>query len=714
MKRLLVVLVIIVALLITWQSGGFSLLTLENLKFQQAELSSWRDLNPVGASVTFFLIYVLVTALSIPGAVIMTLAGGALFGLLWGGILISFASTLGATLAMLASRYLISDWVRSKFASSIAPIDEGVEKDGPFYLFTLRLIPIFPFFMINLLMGLTRMPAKTFWWVSQLGMLAGTLVFVNAGTQLAKIDSLSGILTFEIIGAFALLGIFPLIARKIVELVQARKVYEGWNKPKKFDTNLIVIGAGSGGLVSAYIAAAVKAKVTLIEKHQMGGDCLNTGCVPSKAIIRSARQAYEMRQADQFGIQSVEPQVDFAAVMGRVKNVIEQIEPHDSVERYTNLGVDVIQGTASIVSPWEVSVTKENGEQQTLSAKSVIIATGARPRVPNIPGLDQVDYLTSDTLWELNELPKRFIVLGGGPIGCELSQAFSRLGSEVSIVQRAPHLMPREDEDAQVLVEQQFSDEGIDLHLSSTAKEVVVREGQAYLLVEHAGEIVELPFDKLLLALGREANTSGFGLETLGIETRENGTLDCNGFMQTRFPNVYVCGDVTGPFQFTHVAAHQAWFAAVNALFSGFKRFKVDYRVIPWVTFTDPEVARVGLSESEAKAQGLAYEVTRYGIDDLDRAIADGDDHGFVKVITVAGKDKILGVTIVGKHSAELLAEFVLAMKYGLGMNKLLGTIHTYPTFSEANKYAAGEWKRAHVSPKIMVWLARFHAWRRS
>ncbi|WP_293265412.1 FAD-dependent oxidoreductase [Neptunomonas sp.] len=714
MKRLLVVLVIIVALLITWQSGGFSLLTLENLKFQQTELSSWRDLNPVGASVTFFLIYVLVTALSIPGAVIMTLAGGALFGLLWGGILISFASTLGATLAMLASRYLISDWVRSKFASSIAPIDEGVEKDGPFYLFTLRLIPIFPFFMINLLMGLTRMPAKTFWWVSQLGMLAGTLVFVNAGTQLAKIDSLSGILTFEIIGAFALLGIFPLIARKIVELVQARKVYEGWNKPKKFDTNLIVIGAGSGGLVSAYIAAAVKAKVTLIEKHQMGGDCLNTGCVPSKAIIRSARQAYEMRQADQFGIQSVEPQVDFSAVMGRVKNVIEQIEPHDSVERYTNLGVDVIQGCATIVSPWEVSVTKENGEQQTLSAKSVIIATGARPRIPNIPGLDQVDYLTSDTLWELNELPKLFIVLGGGPIGCELSQAFSRLGSDVSVVQRAPHLMPREDGDAQVLVQQQFVDEGITLHLSSTAKEVVVREEQAYLLVEQAGETVELPFDKLLLALGREANTSGFGLETLGIETRENGTLDCNGFMQTRFPNVYVCGDVTGPFQFTHVAAHQAWFAAVNALFGGFKRFKVDYRVIPWVTFTDPEVARVGLSESEAKAQGLAYEVTRYGIDDLDRAIADGDDHGFVKVITVAGKDKILGVTIVGKHSAELLAEFVLAMKYGLGMNKLLGTIHTYPTFSEANKYAAGEWKRAHVSPKIMVWLARFHAWRRS
>ncbi|WP_372739526.1 FAD-dependent oxidoreductase [Neptunomonas sp.] len=714
MKRLFVIFLIVITLLITWQAGGFSLLTLENLKSQQAALITWRDLHPVGASVAFFVFYVLVTALSIPGAVVMTLAGGALFGLLWGGILISFASTLGATLAMLASRYLISDWVRRKFGASIAPIDAGVEKDGSFYLFTLRLIPIFPFFMINLLMGLTRMPAKTFWWVSQLGMLAGTLVFVNAGTQLAKIDSLSGILSFEIIGAFALLGVFPLIARKIVETLKARKVYKGWNKPKRFDTNLIVIGAGSGGLVSAYIAAAVKAKVTLIEKHQMGGDCLNTGCVPSKALIRSARQAYEMRQAGQFGIQSVEPDVDFPAVMARIKNVIQQIEPHDSVERYTNLGVDVIQGTANIVSPWEVSVTQDNGEQQTLSAKSVIIATGARPRIPDIPGLDQVDYLTSDSLWELNELPKRFVVLGGGPIGCELSQAFARLGSEVSIVQRPAHLMPREDQEAQALVEQQFTEEGIALYLSGTAKEVIVRDGQAYLLVEQAGEVIELPFDKLLLALGREANTSGFGLEKLGIESRKNGTLDCNGFMQTRFPNVYVCGDVTGPFQFTHVAAHQAWFAAVNALFSGVKRFKADYRVIPWVTFTDPEVARVGVSESEARSQGLDYEVTRYGIDDLDRAIADGDNHGFVKIITLAGKDKILGVTIVGKHSAELLAEFVLAMKYGIGLNKILGTIHTYPTFSEANKYAAGEWKRAHVSPKVMLWLARFHTWRRS
>ncbi|WP_372742299.1 FAD-dependent oxidoreductase [Neptunomonas sp.] len=714
MKRLFVIFLIVITLLITWQAGGFSLLTLENLKSQQAALIAWRDLHPVGASVAFFVFYVLVTALSIPGAVVMTLAGGALFGLLWGGILISFASTLGATLAMLASRYLISDWVRRKFGASIAPIDAGVEKDGSFYLFTLRLIPIFPFFMINLLMGLTRMPAKTFWWVSQLGMLAGTLVFVNAGTQLAKIDSLSGILSFEIIGAFALLGVFPLIARKIVETLKARKVYKGWNKPKRFDTNLIVIGAGSGGLVSAYIAAAVKAKVTLIEKHQMGGDCLNTGCVPSKALIRSARQAYEMRQAGQFGIQSVEPDVDFPAVMARIKNVIQQIEPHDSVERYTNLGVDVIQGTANIVSPWEVSVTQDNGEQQTLSAKSVIIATGARPRIPDIPGLDQVDYLTSDSLWELNELPKRFVVLGGGPIGCELSQAFARLGSEVSIVQRPAHLMPREDQEAQALVEQQFTEEGIALYLSGTAKEVIVRDGQAYLLVEQAGEVIELPFDKLLLALGREANTSGFGLEKLGIESRKNGTLDCNGFMQTRFPNVYVCGDVTGPFQFTHVAAHQAWFAAVNALFSGVKRFKADYRVIPWVTFTDPEVARVGVSESEARSQGLDYEVTRYGIDDLDRAIADGDNHGFVKIITLAGKDKILGVTIVGKHSAELLAEFVLAMKYGIGLNKILGTIHTYPTFSEANKYAAGEWKRAHVSPKVMLWLARFHTWRRS
>ena len=712
MKRLVIIgLLLLVGVI--WLQGGFSLLTLENLKAQQLALQSWTDQNFLVSSAIFFLVYVAVTALSIPGAVVMTLAGGALFGLLWGTVLISFASTAGASLAMLASRYLVGDWVRKRFSSHINTIDEGVKKDGPFYLFTLRLIPIFPFFLINLLMGLTQMSVRTFWWVSQLGMLAGTLVYVNAGTQLGKLESLSGILSFQLLGAFALLGLFPFIARGIVDWVKSKQVYDGWEKPRSFDRNLLVIGAGSGGLVSAYIAAAVKAKVTLVEKHKMGGDCLNTGCVPSKALIRAAHQAYEIRQAHKFGIQVAEPEIDFKRVMARVYEVIDAIEPHDSVERYTGLGVEVIEGEASIVSPWEVRVTRADGSSETISAQSIVVATGAKPRIPNLPGLEQSRFVTSDTLWQLTDLPKRLLVLGGGPIGCELAQAFQRLGSQVSLVQRQNTLMPREDAEAQQLIERRFVDEGITLYLGKEAKAVVVREGVSYLQVSGSGGEEEIPFDCLLLALGREANTTGFGLENLNIDIRENGTVSANAFLQTRFPNIYVCGDVTGPYQFTHVAAHQAWYAAVNALFGSFKRFKVDYRVIPWATFTDPDIARVGLSEREAKERHIPYEVTRYGIDDLDRAIADGDNHGFVKVLTVPGKDKILGVTIVSRHGAELIAEFVLAMKQGIGMNKLLGTIHIYPTFAEANKYAAGEWKRAHVSPKILHGLQRYHQWRR-
>lgn len=711
-KKLLIIAGLLLFLIIAWQQSWLSLLSLENLKAQQLALESWRDQHPLLSSLVFFGIYVLVTALSLPGAAVMTLAGGAIFGLLWGLVLVSFASTLGATLAMLVSRYLLGDWVRRRFAGRMQAIDAGVAREGGFYLFTLRLVPLFPFFVINLVMGLTRMRVWTYWWVSQVGMLAGTVVYVNAGTQLARIDSLSGILSIELLGAFALLGIFPLLARRIVDRIKAHRVYQGWNKPSRFDRNLIVIGAGSGGLVSAYIAAAVKAKVTLVEQHKMGGDCLNTGCVPSKAIIRSARLAQEMRNADHYGLGKVEPEIDFSRVMQRVHQVIDTIEPHDSVERYTKLGVEVLQGRAELISPWEVKITSAEGVEQVLSARSIIIATGARPAVPDLPGLDQVEYLTSDNLWQLDKLPERLLVLGGGPIGCELAQAFARLGSRVTQVQRNARLMPREDEDASELVMQRFRAEGIELYLNTKALRFEKRaDEQVLIAASPEGEVV-LPFDRVLLALGRKANVSGFGLEALGIETRDNGTLDSNGFLQTRYPNIYVVGDVTGPYQFTHVAAHQAWYASVNALFSGFKSFKVDYRVIPWATFTDPEVAHVGLNEQMAKAKGIPYEVTRFGIDDLDRAIADGEAYGFVKVLTVPGKDRILGVTLVGNHSGDLIAEYVLAMKHGIGLNKLLGTIHIYPTMAEANKYAAGEWKRAHVPHRVLAWVERFHRWR--
>jgi len=685
-------------------------LGLEALKAEQAALDAQVAANPWQAAGLFFLTYVAVTALSLPGAALMTLLGGALFGLLEGLLLVSFASTLGASLAMLSSRFLLRDWVQARFGQRLAGIDAGIEREGAFYLFALRLVPLFPFFLINLAMGLTRLPLRSYWWVSQLGMLPGTLVYVNAGRELGQLQSLAGILSPGLLGAFALLGLFPLLARKLLGLLQARRVYAGWPRPDRFERNLLVIGAGAGGLVSAYIAAAVKAKVGLVEKHRMGGDCLNTGCVPSKALLRSARLAHELQKAEALGFTGVSGAVDFPAVMQRIQRVIAAIEPHDSVERYTELGVEVIQGEARITSPWTVEV---NG--RTLTSRSLIIAAGARPLVPPIPGLEQVPAYTSDSIWSLRQRPRWLLVLGGGPIGCELAQAFQRLGSQVIQVELAERLLPREDADASALLLASLQADGVDVRLQHRAERFEVVDGEPRMVARRldTGTELTIAFDCLLLALGRVANVSGYGAEELGLVLRPNGTLETDPYLATRFPNIYAVGDVTGPYQFTHVAAHQAWYAAVNALFRGFKRFKVDYRVIPYCTFTAPEVARVGLSEGEAQAQGIAYEVTRFGLDELDRAIADEAAQGYVKVLTVPGKDRILGVCIVGEQAGELLAEYVLAMKHNLGLNRILGTIHSYPTLAEANKYAAGQWKRAHAPQGLLRWVERFHRWRR-
>ena len=686
-------------------------LSLDYFKSQQTAIETWRAAQPAKAALAFFLAYVAVTGLSLPGAAAMTLAGGAVFGLLWGTVLVSFASAAGATLAFLASRFLLRDWVQRRFGERLRSINAGIEREGGFYLFTLRLVPVFPFFVINLLMGLTAIRTRTFYWVSQVGMLLGTIVYVNAGTQVAKIESLSGILSPAIVVSFALLGIFPLMAKKIAEHLRTRKVYAGWKKPLRFDRNLIVIGGGSAGLVTAYIAAAVKAKVTLIEKHKLGGDCLNTGCVPSKALIRSAKLLSHMRRSREFGIRDARAEFDFADVMERVQNVIKTVEPHDSVERYTELGVDVIEGTAKIVSPWEVEITRNDGVAQRLATRSIVIAAGAHPFVPPIPGINEVGYLTSDSVWNLRRLPRRLVVLGGGPIGSELSQSFARFGAKVTQVEMAPRILMREDPEVSELVMQRFRAEGIDVLVNHQAKQFVVENGENILIAEHAGRDVRIPFDALLVAVGRAANLAGYGLDELGIPASR--TVDTNAFLQTKFPNIYAAGDVAGPYQFTHTAAHQAWYAAVNALFDPLKKFRADYSVIPWATFVDPEAARVGLNEIEAKERTIPYEVTLYGIDDLDRAIADSEAHGFIKVLTVPGKDKILGVTIVGAHAGDLIAEYVLAMRHGIGLNKILGTIHIYPTLAEANKYVAGVWKKAHAPQKLLQWVARFHAWRR-
>ena len=687
-------------------------LTLESLKSQQATIENYRLANPFLAIAAYALLYIVVTALSLPGATILTLAGGAIFGLASGLFIISFASSIGATLAFLAARFLFRNSVENRFGDRLKAIDAGIARDGAFYLFTLRLVPIFPFFMINLLMGLSKMKTWTFYWVSQVGMLAGTVVYVNAGTQLARIDSLSGILSPGLLASFILLGIFPMIAKRVVDAIQAKKVFEKWQKPEAFDNNIIVIGGGSAGLVTSYIAAAVKARVTLIEKHKMGGDCLNTGCVPSKALIKSSRVLALLKRSKEFGIGEVHADFDIAQVMERVQSIVSIVAPHDSVERYTELGVDVIEGEARIISPWEVEV-KTAQETKIISARSIVIAAGARPFVPPIPGLDKIDYLTSDTVWNLRNKPERLLVLGGGPIGCELAQAFARLGIQVTQVEMAPRLLIREDIDVSEAVTAKFIKEGIAVKLEHTAKEFITENSTKILLAEHNGQQVRIPFDQVLLAIGRAANISGYGLEELGVELSERHTVQVNDFQETNFPNIYACGDVAGPYQFTHTAAHQAWYASVNALFGVFKKFRTDYSVIPWATFTDPEVARVGLNEQEAKQQGIAFEISLYAIDDLDRAIADGEAHGFVKILTVPGRDKILGVTIVGEHAGDLIAEFVLAMKHKLGLNKVLGTIHIYPTMAEANKYAAGVWKKNHKPETLLKCIAKFHAWRR-
>ena len=705
---------LLVAAVWAWQHFGLgSLLTLDQLKASRDALVGAYQARPVATAAAFFAVYVAATALSVPGAVVLTLAAGAVFGLGAGFVLVSFASSLGALLAFLAARYLLRDVVQARFGKRLAPINDGMQRDGIFYLLTLRLVPVFPFWLVNLLSGLTPIGAGRFYAVSQLGMLPGTLVYVNAGTQLAAISSLRDVFSPALWGSFVLLGLFPLLAKAGVGWLQRRKVYARWDKPARFDRNLVVIGAGAGGLVSAYIAAAVKAKVTLVEGHKMGGDCLNYGCVPSKALIRSAKLMHALRHAADFGVRDAGGRLDFAAVMARIRQVVQTIEPHDSVERYTALGVEVLQGHARITSPWTVQVTLADGRQQTLTTRSIVVATGASPFVPPIPGLQETGFLTSDTVWGLQALPRRLVVLGGGPIGCELAQSFARLGSQVTQVEMAPRVMGREDPEVSDLVAAALRADGVELRTGHEAVRVQQVGGERQLVVRADGQEHTIAFDALLCAVGRSPRVTGFGLEELGIPLTPRKTIATNAWLQTVYPNIYAVGDVAGPFQFTHTAAHQAWYAAVNALFGRFRRFAADYSVIPWATFTDPEVARVGLSETEAQAQGIAVEVTRYGIDDLDRAIADGTAHGFVKVLTVPGKDRILGVTIVGAHAGDLLAEYVLAMKHGLGLNKILGTIHTYPTLAEANKYAAGAWKRAHAPQGLLRWVQRYHAWER-
>jgi len=715
MKKIVILILVALAIFAFIFFDMGQMLTLENLKSQQQSIVARYQASPLFVILVFFLIYIAATAVSIPGAAILTLAAGAIFGVIAGTLIVSFASTIGATLAFLGSRYLFRDWVQARFGDRLKALNAGMARDGAFYLFSLRLVPVFPFFLVNLLMGLTPIKTRTYFWVSQLGMLLATIVYVNAGTQIARINALSDIVSPGLLGSFAALALTPWIGKWMMAFIKRRRVYAHWIRPKSFDRNLIVIGAGAAGLVSSYIAATVKARVTLVEASKMGGDCLNYGCVPSKALIKSAKLAGQMRCGDVYGLVAVDPKFSFKRVMQRVHDIIAEIEPHDSVERYTKLGVDVVQGYAKIIDPWTVEIKCHDGQILQLTTRSIVIAAGAEPHVPDLPGLDEVGYVTSDTLWtefaRLDAIPERLVVLGGGPIGCELSQAFARLGADVTQIQRGPRIMPREDDDVSAIALEGQRESGITVLTEHDAIRCEKNNGEKRIIVAADGQEKAVPFDALLVAVGRSARLKGYGLEELGIQT--DATIVTDDTLATMYPNIFAAGDVSGPYQFTHVAAHQAWYASVNALFGHLRSFRADYRVIPHTTFVDPEIARVGINEREAKESGVAYELTIYPMHELDRAITESATKGFVKILTVPGKDNILGVTIVGEHAGELLAEYVLAMKHGLGLNKIMGTIHTYPTMAEANKYAAGEWKRNHAPEKLLVWVERYHRWRR-
>jgi len=704
-------------------------LTLDYLQQRQADFAALYAQHPWEVRGGYFALYVAVATLAVPGAALLTLAGGAIFGFGWGLLLVSFASSLGATLSFLMARLLLRDWVQTRFATQLAEVNAGVQRAGWLYLVSLRLIPVVPFFLINLTMGLTTLRVRTFYLASQLGMLAGTAVYVNAGIHLGALRSLADVASPVLLGSLALLGLFPVLVHRIRRHLERIRIFAPWRsvRPKTFDRNLVVIGAGAGGLVSAYIAAAARAKVTLVEANLMGGDCLNYGCVPSKALIRVARLAQQMRQAERYGLRATTPELNFRQLMQRVQQVIADIAPHDSVERYTALGVDVVQGHAKITNPWTVEVALNGGGTQVLTTRSIVVAAGAAPVLPPLPGLLEAGVLTSDTLWAylatLDHLPRRWVVLGGGPIGCELAQALARLGAEVTQVEMAERLLLREDAEVSALTQAALQADGVRVlaghqalrcEVQGDTKEMVLmyqEQGQNQGQNQDKAQEIRVPFDRLLCAVGRAARLTGYGFETLGIPV--NKTVVTDDCLQTLYPNIFAAGDVSGPYQLTHVAAHQAWYATVNALFGDIKRFRVSYKAIPQATFVDPEIARVGLNEQEAKAQGVAYELTRYDIGDLDRAIADGSARGFVKVLTAPGKDRILGVTIVGAQAAELLAEYVLAMQHGLGLNKILGTVHAYPTMAEANKAAAGQWRRAHQPETLLRWVEKFHHWRR-
>ena len=687
--KLVVLLLIALAVVLFLLNGGAERLSVAGFKAEREALLRVVAQWPVASAVVFVAAYIVIVALSLPGAAAMTLAAGALFGLVEGVALASIASTIGATLAMLAARFVARDWVRGKFPKAVAVVDKGFAKEGAVYLLTLRLAPVFPFFLVNLAMGLTAMPVARYALVTWAGALPGTIAYTFAGTALARIERPSDALSPGLIAALFGLALVPILGKWVTHRLQRRRIFAGFTRPRQYDANLIVIGAGSGGLVASLVAAQLKAKVVLIERAEMGGDCLNTGCVPSKALIRAARSIDEVRKAPRFGVDVTQPSVDFAAVMRCVGQSIAAIAPNDSVERFTGLGVDVRVGHARMVDPWSISIDRG----VPISAPEIIIATGAAPIVPDIPGMATSGFVTSETLWTrlaaMTQAPRRVVVLGGGPIGCELGQALQRLGSQVTIVANADHVLERDEIEASDIVARSLEADGVTVLLK---REVSKVDDGALDLGEE-----RVPFDLLIVAAGRKPRLDGFGLDAFAYQD---------------MPHIRLVGDAAGGEQFTHFAGHSGAIAAINALIGRFGRLKTD-TLVPRVTFTSPEVAAVGLTQAQAEAGQRKVEIFHYPLAEVDRAVIDEVGEGLVKLVVAAGSDRVLGATIVAPNAGDLIVPWILAIKQGVGLKAMQSLIHPYPTLSEAGRAAAGEYRKAHSSARMLRLAARWNAWRR-
>lgn len=490
-----------------------------------------------------------------------------------------------------------------------------------------------------------------------------------------------------------------------------------WVNPEPTERyNIVVIGAGTAGLITAVIAASLGAKVALIERHLMGGDCLNVGCVPSKGVIRAARAWADVRQASEFGLHiPAGVTYDFGAAMARMRKLRARISHNDSAHRYTKLGVDVFIGSGRFTGSGTIHVEGPAGNR-TLSFARAAICTGARAAAPPIPGLDEAGYLTNETIFSLTELPDRLAVIGAGPIGCEMAQSFARFGSRVQLFERMSHILPREDADAAEIVQAQMKKDGVEFLFNSTVTGVERRGAEKVIHYDLQGRTNELVVDDILVGIGRAPNVDGLGLELVGVEYDQRTGVKVNAGLQTTNPVIYAAGDICFPLKFTHTADAMAQIVIQNALFPhpfGLGRASTDLLIIPWATFTEPEIAHVGLYEKDATDKGIEVETYTFALDEVDRAILDGEDDGFARIHIQKGTDKIVGATIVAAHAGEMINEFSVLMKAGLGAKIIAGTIHPYPTQAEVNKKVVNLWRKAHFTPRTKNLLMKLFAWMR-